>query len=260
MIRSAGPAWASPANSAEQKPAQRRRDQVQQIVEARRGPAERPIALCAVPDHAVERARHLVGEEARQPEQQVPEDRRDNAIAEILGQALDRSARDPVRFKAPRVAADDMPNRLPPGRQSAPLQGRGDRGDVLKQAALAEENADRQRLDRRADDVLAAQHVQRGAERRGDADQHHDRHDAALAPAPLAAAGAVELAVEEPDRPSGEHDRVRHDREDERHLAQDRVDRDAGEQQKQRIVSTRPEHGARSVGRAAAAINQQEGA
>ena len=213
-----------------------------------------------VADHAVERVGHLVGEQARQAEQQIPEDRRDDAVAEILGEALDRGARDPRAVEAVGIAADDMPHRLAPGRQPAPLQRRGDRSDVLEQAALAQQHADRQRLDGGADKIAAAQPMQHGPQCRRGADQHNDRNDAALAPALLAAVRAVQLALEEGDGAAGEHDWVRHHHENQPHLAEDRVDGDAGEQQDQRVVGAWPEHGRRSVRCAAAAINRPEGA
>ena len=99
MIRSAAAARmlaVEDRGEGEQQPGDRRRRQVQQIVEPRRRPAECPIARRFVPDHAVERVRHLVGEEPGQPEQQIPEGRRHDAVAEILGQAFDRGARDPA--------------------------------------------------------------------------------------------------------------------------------------------------------------------
>ena len=99
MTASARPGRPPAANSAAaaiKQAAQPRRHEVEQIVEPRRGPAEAAVARRPVADHAVERVRHLVGEEAGQPEQQVPERRRHDAVAEILGEALDRGAGDAV--------------------------------------------------------------------------------------------------------------------------------------------------------------------
>ena len=69
------------------------RRQVDQIVEARRRPAEIFVARGAVADHGVGGVDRLVGEEARQAEQQEPEGRRDDAVGEILRRRLDRGAR-----------------------------------------------------------------------------------------------------------------------------------------------------------------------
>src|SRR6266480_2372161 len=95
---------------------------IQQIVKPCRRPAKGAIARRAVTDHAVERVRHLVGEKARQAEQQIPEHRCDDAVAEIFSEAFDRGARDTVRIEPQRVAPDDMPDRLAPGRQAAPFK------------------------------------------------------------------------------------------------------------------------------------------
>ncbi len=151
--------------------------QIGEVVETRRRPAEGAVMRGRVPDHAVERIRHLVGEEAGQPEHQVPEYRRDHPVAEILGQAFDRGARDAMRVEAPRVAADDVPHRVATGSEPALAQRPGDLGDVLEEAALGDKNRNQQDLDRRTREAAAAQLPDRKAEGRGAADQHDHGDD-----------------------------------------------------------------------------------
>src|SRR5437763_12278840 len=183
----------------QQRSAEPCRYDIQQIVKPCRRPAKGAIARRAVADHAVERVRHLVGEKARQAEQQIPEHRRDDPVAEILGEALDRGAGHAMRIETQRVAPDDMPDRLAPSRQAAPFEREHNNRDMFIEPALSQEDADDECLDERAEYTAAAQPLDPGADRRCRADQHDDRDDAALAPTPVAAARAVELAVEESD-------------------------------------------------------------
>ena len=69
-------------------PVRRAGSEVDEVVAARAGPAELPVALAAVADHAVQRVDRLVGEHAGQPGQHAPEQRRDHAVGEVLGQRL----------------------------------------------------------------------------------------------------------------------------------------------------------------------------
>jgi hypothetical protein len=239
-----------------QEAAEPRRHEVQQIVEARGRPAECAITLRAMPDHAVERVRHLVGEEAGQTADQVPEDRRADAVAEILGEALDRGARDAVPVEAYRVAPDDMADRRAPGLEAAIAQRQRDGGDMQKQAALRHQNADQQRFDQRAHRPAAAQCLDEPADRGGAADQHKHGHNAALAADPLGALLPVQLALDGRDCPPGEHDRMRQKSEYARHVAEQRVDRQAGEQQQQRIVQGWRPHRGGNLGCSGAAINR----
>ena len=52
-----------------------------------------------------------------------------------------------MRIEARRIAADNMADRVAPGRQSAPFERAGDGGNMLAETAPREQNTDRQRLD-----------------------------------------------------------------------------------------------------------------
>src|SRR5205814_4007 len=110
--------------------------------------------------------------------------RRDDAVAEIFGEAFDRGSRDTMRIEPQRVAPDDMPDRLAPGRQAAPFERDGNNRDMFIEPALRQEDADNECLDERAEYTAAAQPLDPGADRRRHADQHDDRDNAALAPTP----------------------------------------------------------------------------
>ena len=205
-------------------------------------------------DHAVERIRHLVGEEARQPEQQIPEDRRCDSIAEILGEAFDCGARHAWSIKAHRIAPDEMPDGLAPRRQPTPFERCGDRPDMFVKTALRQQDADDQRVDYRTYRTAAAEPFHRNAQSRRHADQHDHGDDAALAPAPFAAARSIELAVEKPDRSAGQHDRVRDMGKHRRQLPEQRVDRETEKQQQQRIVVAQRYHRPANLGYAACRV------
>ncbi len=85
--------------------------------------------------------------------------------------------------------------------------------------------------------------------------------NAALAAGPFGALRPVELVVEERDCPPGEHDRMRHEPEHRPHVAEQRVDRQAGKQQQQRIVQGWRSHrggnlGCDAAGNQSGAINR----
>ena len=69
--------------------------QIDEIVEACRRPAESEMARRFVADHAVGRVDRLVGDGAGQPGHRHPEQRRHDAIGDILGKAFDGGAADP---------------------------------------------------------------------------------------------------------------------------------------------------------------------
>jgi hypothetical protein len=241
----------------EKQPREPRRNEVGEIVEACRGPAEIAVFAALVPDHAVERVRHLVGEKTGNPEQQIPEDRRDDPVREIFGEALDGGAGDAVAVEAQRVAADDVAHRGAPGIEPAPVERRGDRRDVVVEAALRDERRDHQDLERGADEAAAAQPADRIADRGGGPDEQCDDDDAAVAARALAAHLAVQSAIEEGDRPPGEHDRMRHMTEQGRHVAERRVEREAGDEQQQRVVEARGIHRGGSLRSARATVNRR---
>jgi len=90
---------------------------------------------------------------------------------------------------------------------------------MFVEAALCQQNADDERLDRDADHTASAQPIHHQPQYCRHADQHDQSDDAALAPAPLAPTRAIELAVEKGNRASGQHDRMRDVGEHGRHVA-----------------------------------------
>ena len=113
--------------------------QVDQIVEARREPAELSKALVFVTDHAVRRVDRLVDDGARQSEHGAPEGGRNDGIGKILGQALDSGASDAGFIQSAGIAADDVAQPSPAFGQPAPRQAVLDTRDVLVKAALRQQ-------------------------------------------------------------------------------------------------------------------------
>jgi hypothetical protein len=147
-----------------------------------------------------------------------------------------------------------MADRHAAGRQAALLQCGRDRSDMLKQAALRQQDTDDNRLDRRPGQGAAAGKLQSQPGRRRDADQHDDGNDTPLIPAAFAALRPVEPALEKRNRAAGQHDGVRHAPEHRRHVAERRIDNNSGKQEEQRVAR----HRGANLGRAAPRINRQE--
>ena len=131
----------TPAASARHSAAETRGGKVEQIVELRRGPAEGGVALGAVADHAVGGVGGLIGGHAGQAEKQAPDGRGHHTIGEILGEAFDRGTGDARLIEIGRVAADDLGHRLAAGLNATRLEGIGNRGDVLIEAAARDQRA-----------------------------------------------------------------------------------------------------------------------
>src|SRR6185312_9702849 len=97
-------------------------------------------------DHAVERVGGLVDENPWQAEKGVPEGRRHDAIAEILGQRFDGGADDAVLVEAFGIAADDVRYRLAAAKESLIGERRADGDDMIEEAPLRQQHGDDQRL------------------------------------------------------------------------------------------------------------------
>ena len=113
-----------------------RRRQIDEIVEPRRRPAERGVAVVLMADHAVGGVDRLVERAAGKPAERGPEDRRDDAVGEILRQALDRRARDGGLVQHVRIAADDHRDRAA-SLFEARVEPLGDRADMARETALS---------------------------------------------------------------------------------------------------------------------------
>ena len=122
---------------------------------------------------------NLVAEQSRQAEQQVPEHRRHDAVAEIFSETFDRGAGDAVSIEPHRVAADDVPYRFAPSRQPAPIECFRYIGDMIVKAALGDQYGDQQGFDRRADNSAVTQLLDRQPERRRSTDERDYGDDAA---------------------------------------------------------------------------------
>src|SRR5262249_9752588 len=150
--------------------------QIEGVVEARGRPAKTSIPWGAMPNHAVEGVRHLVCEEAGQAEQQIPEHRCDDAIAEIFRQTFDGGPRYPMRVEAHRIAADNMPHRCAAPRKPARVQRFCYCGDVFVQAALSDDHCDQQGFDDSTEQMATAESLDHEPQRRGAADQQNYRY------------------------------------------------------------------------------------
>jgi hypothetical protein len=159
--------------------------------------AEGVMARRLVADHRVERVDRLEHQDAGQAGDQVPEDRRHHAVAEILEQALHRRARHAMRVERVGIAADDVRDLAPAAVDALAGERLRDRGDVVVERALRHQHRDQQRL---GGPTHAQPHeglVREPADREHHTD--HDRHgERAAQPAiGLAALRAVEAPVEE---------------------------------------------------------------
>src|SRR5216683_3025469 len=245
----------------DQQSGEPRRNEIERIIKPCRRPAEAAIARREVADHAVERIGGLVDEEAGQAEEDRPEHRRDDAVAEILSQRFDAGTGDAVLVEAHRVAPDDVADRFAPGME--PLVGKrlGDGTDMLEETALRHQHGNDEELDEPADSDRAAQAIEQKSGERGGADQHHDGEDAARAARRLAALLAVEPAIEPGDRPTDEHHRMRQAAKDARRVADAGVEQQRSKENEQRTGRQRrlrmnEQHDDSASLRGAVAVNQ----
>ncbi len=122
-----------------------RRRQIDEIVEPRRRPAERLVTRRAVADHAVGGVDCFVECGAGEPGNGHPQDRRDDAVGEILREAFDRRAGDAGFVERVGIAADDVRYCGAAGGDAVRLERGGDVGDVPVQAALRDQGAGEER-------------------------------------------------------------------------------------------------------------------
>ena len=95
----------------DQERRQARRQPVGQVVEARREAAEMQVPRRAVADHAVEVLIALYAAMPGRPSRSAPEQRRHDAVGEVLRGRFDRGPGDAVRVQARRIAPDDVRDR-----------------------------------------------------------------------------------------------------------------------------------------------------
>jgi hypothetical protein len=211
------------------------RDQIEHVVEPRRRPTEAAMARREIADHAVERVGRLIDEQARQPENQRPEHRGDDAVAEILGQRFDAGARNAMLIETRRVAPDDVTYFFAAGIESPLGQCDGDGVDAVEETALCHQHGNDDELDQPPEARRAAHAIQEIAgERTGDDEDRHGE-DAARASCRLAAIIAIEPVVEPGDRPSNELHRMRHMIEERLHVADKGVKQQRREEDQERV-------------------------
>ena len=196
------------------------------------------VSWRAIADHAVESVDRLVRRHPGQSEQHAPEQRRDDAVGEVLRRGFDGGAGYAMRIQTRRVAANDAPHRLPAPFETVLQSGR-DRGDVIMEAARrnqrahgeaeqqpAERQAYAQFLHRESEQHARADHQQTGISptprlhhsrrrqikpaflqpRNGAAHQHHRMGHAAPKPAGVAQAGVQRQGQQEAsEEQSGVH-------------------------------------------------------
>ena len=139
------------------------------------------------------------------PPSRYQKHRRDDAVAEILGEALDRGARDAMPVEPRRVAPDDMADRHAPGLQpaavAAPARRRRHAGTDCAAPSVSRSSAPRSA--RRTAGRGTAPGLPSRSRRRAPTSTS-DRQNPALAARPLGPRRPVELALEKGDRPPGQ--------------------------------------------------------
>ena len=92
-------------------------------------------------DHAVRGIDRLVNCRTRKTRDDHEDRRRHHAVREILGQALDRRARDASLVEFGRIAPDDLRHRHAARVDATLLQRIGHAGDMQQEASLCEQRA-----------------------------------------------------------------------------------------------------------------------
>ena len=206
------------------------RRQVDEIVEPGGRPAEIAVARSQVTDHGIGSVDRPVGEQSRQPQQQKPEGRRDDAVGEILGGGFDGGAANVRLVEAAGVAADDARHRRT-GRGKPLSKGIGDRADVVVERATGDEH----RGNDRGSDPAEGEGAEAEFQPIADECRQHDHDDESEDSGRLAPSRperiAVQRAVEKADEPTGDRDRVRQAPPDDVGIANKSVERERdGEQ------------------------------
>ncbi len=176
------------------------RDPVEEIVKPRGGPAEPAVFPVSVSDHRIGGVHSLVCDCPRQPQQQIPERRRNDAIGEILRRAFDGGAGDGGFVHILRIAAHDP--RHGQARAFKGLRQRtGNLLHMLHQAAVGEEDGQKGDLEKR--EIGNGMDGEAGGHGAGDKD---DNGKHALFPPHRR---MIERHIEPADNPPHQHRRMR---------------------------------------------------
>ncbi len=208
----------------DQRPGDAARRQVGEIVEPGGRPAEMLMARGEVADHRIGGVDRLVGKESRQPEDEEPEGRRDDAVGQVLGGRFDRRPAYPRLVEAAGVAADDVRDRRARGRQAL-AEGVGDRQHVVMQGTAGDQHrSDDRRADPAEGEGTETQLQPVADQRRQHDDDDHGEDAGRLAPR-RGQRLAVQHPVEKADEPADDRHRMRQAPPDRLGIAEERVER-----------------------------------
>ena len=136
-----------------------------------------PLVAPAVAPHGVAGVEPAVGDRTRHPEDSVPDQWADEAVAQVLGHRLHRRCRYQRRVQRGRVTADQGAQRLPGEREIARRQRAADGHGRVVQRPYGEGALQQQRGERRAQDpqppLDQAQQPVRPQRRRDGAPEDH---------------------------------------------------------------------------------------
>ena len=229
-------ARAEQSGDREDQTGQTRRKPVDRIVQPGRDHAVGGVAFGPVADHRIHGVDRLVGKNAGQTEQDVPEGGRDDGVGEVLGQAFQCRPRDTVPVQCVRIAADQMAQVCARRQQVALAKRLADVADPAGKAALRQQHRDQRHFG--DPQMRVVEHglmngvpdtgAERGNEQAGDRAAHRPVH--------VAASLAVQLAVEKADQPADQHHRVRHKAEEPAHITDQPVQQQGKTQKKRRVL------------------------
>ena len=152
----------------DEKGRQPRGQKIGEIIEFRRGEAERRVPWRLVADHAVGGVDGLVAKAKRQAAKREPEGGRGDAVGKILGKALDCRAGDACLIEVCHVAADDFCHGSTASLQSC-VESFRDGKDMRIEAALRDEARRDKRGEGKACRAWEAQDGEPEAEKSGGA-------------------------------------------------------------------------------------------
>jgi len=218
---------------------QARGQKIHRRIETRRIAAEIEIAFVAVGDHRIERVSGLVGHQARQAEQHVPEARGHDRVGEILGERFNTRPRDTVRVEAFGISPDDARHGQAPAGKPAFVETVRDGYDMVVERALGDEHRHDQNFDGGTPRVAPRIEQHEPAESCGKPHHQHDCKPAAHAARARAALRTVEARFKCCDQSTQPLHRMADPRENRAHFAHHGIGGKGRQQDQQRIDKTR---------------------
>ena len=159
----------------EKRPGKPCRQPVRHVIQARGALAESLVTRRAVADHRVEGVHRLVSGDAGQTQQQAPEQRRDDSVRGVLGEAFEGRASDAGLIQPLGIAADDVRDGLARRGHGAAAERRGHGGHMLVETARGQQAGGDQRLGGDARRTGRQQRRHRAGQRPGDSND--DKND-----------------------------------------------------------------------------------